>query len=165
MRCFGEKDLMTTTTAIAAVDWQSTTYVTATHKNTRDYTIKWMLLYVQTWHNVIKSYQQDTTVSNQTSHKVMKPHWQDMVEPQTHEKSRDKSGANAQRDGRPAKYRWRPLFKVAKFGWCPLLKCRAVTLPRLETRWNLQGCPKLLNQSQPLVSQSSPNYEDMWRKY
>jgi len=24
--------------------------------------------------------------------------------------------ANAQRDGRPAEYRWRPLFKAAKFG-------------------------------------------------
>jgi len=24
--------------------------------------------------------------------------------------------ANAQRDGRPAEYRWRPLFNVAKFG-------------------------------------------------
>jgi len=29
--------------------------------------------------------------------------------------------ANAQRDGRPAKYRWRPLFNAAKFGWPPLL--------------------------------------------
>ena len=29
--------------------------------------------------------------------------------------------ANAQRDGRPAKYRWRPLFNTAKFGWHPLL--------------------------------------------
>jgi len=29
--------------------------------------------------------------------------------------------ANAQRDGRPAKYRWRPLFNAAKFGWRPLL--------------------------------------------
>ena len=36
--------------------------------------------------------------------------------------------ANAQRDGRPAKYRWRPLFNAAKFGWRPLLECRAVTL-------------------------------------
>jgi len=35
---------------------------------------------------------------------------------------------NAQCDGRPAKYRWRPLFNAAKFGWRPLLKCRAVTL-------------------------------------
>jgi len=25
--------------------------------------------------------------------------------------------ANAQRDGRPAKRRWRPLFNAAKFGW------------------------------------------------
>jgi len=60
--------------------------------------------------------------------------------------------ANAQRDGRPAKYRWRPLFNAAKFGWRPLLECRAVTLPRCETRWNLQVCPKLANRSQPLVS-------------
>ena len=45
--------------------------------------------------------------------------------------------ANAQRDGRPAKYRWRPLFNAAKFGWRPLLECRAVTLRRRESRWNL----------------------------
>jgi len=31
--------------------------------------------------------------------------------------------------------------------------CRAVTLPRRETRWNLLGCPKLPNRSQPLVGQ------------
>ena len=58
--------------------------------------------------------------------------------------------ANAQRDGCPAKYRWRRLFNVADFGWRPLLECRAVTLPRRESRWNLQGCPKLANRSQPL---------------
>ena len=29
--------------------------------------------------------------------------------------------ANAQRDGRPAEYRWRRLFNAAKFGWRPLL--------------------------------------------
>ena len=29
--------------------------------------------------------------------------------------------ANAQRDGRPAEYRWRPLFNAAKLGWRPLL--------------------------------------------
>jgi len=73
--------------------------------------------------------------------------------------------AYAQRYGRPAKYRWRPLFNAAKFGWRPLLECRAVTLPRHETRWNLQGCPKLANRSQPLVGRSSPYYEDMWRRY
>jgi len=40
--------------------------------------------------------------------------------------------ANAQRDGRPAEYRWRPLFNAAKFGWRPLLECRALTLPRRQ---------------------------------
>jgi len=73
--------------------------------------------------------------------------------------------ANAQRDGRPAKYRWRPLFNAAKYGWRPLLECHAVTKPKRETRWNLQGCPKLTKRSQPLVGQSSPYYGDMWRRY
>jgi len=73
--------------------------------------------------------------------------------------------ANAQHDGRPAEYRWRPLFNAAKFGWCPILECRAVTLPRRETRWNLQECPKLSHRSQPLMGQSSPYCENMWRRY
>ena len=73
--------------------------------------------------------------------------------------------ANAQRDGRPAEYRWRPLFNVTKFGWRPVLECRAVMLPRCETHWNFQGCPKLDNRCQPLVGRSSPYYEDMWRRY
>jgi len=34
--------------------------------------------------------------------------------------------ANAQRDGRPAEYRWRPVLNAAKFGSVTLLKCRAV---------------------------------------
>ena len=73
--------------------------------------------------------------------------------------------ADAQRDGRPAKYRWRPVFNAAKFGWRPLLECRAETLPKCESGWNLQGCPKLANRYQPLVGRSSPYYEDMWRRY
>jgi len=44
--------------------------------------------------------------------------------------------ANAERDGRPAEHRWRPLFNAAMFGWRLLLECRAVTLPRRETCWN-----------------------------
>jgi len=73
--------------------------------------------------------------------------------------------ANAQRDGRPAEHRWRPLFNAAKFGWRSLLYCRAVTLPRRESRWNLQGCPILINRSQPIVGRSSPYCEDMWSTY
>ena len=83
----------------------------------------------------------------------------------TREQSQLAKWANAQRDGRPAEYRWRPLFNAAKFGWCPILECRAVTLPRRESHWNLQGCPKFANRSQPLVGQSSPYCGDMWRRY
>jgi len=64
--------------------------------------------------------------------------------------------ADAQRDGRPAEYTWRPLFNTAKFGWRPLLEYRAVMLPRRERCWNLLGCPKLTKRSQPLVGRSSP---------
>jgi len=73
--------------------------------------------------------------------------------------------ANAQRDGRPAEHRWRPLFNAAKFGWCSVLECRAVTLPRRETHWNQLGCPKLPDRSQPLLGWSSPYCEDIWRRY
>ena len=73
--------------------------------------------------------------------------------------------ANAHRDGRPAEYRWRPLFNAAKFGWRPLLDCCVVKLPRRETRLNLQGCPKLPDRSQPLLGRNSPYCEDIWRRY
>jgi len=73
--------------------------------------------------------------------------------------------ADVQRDGRPAEYRWRPLFNAAKYGWRPLLEYRAVTLPRCETRWNLHGCPKLTNWSQPLVGRSWPYCGHIWRRY
>jgi len=73
--------------------------------------------------------------------------------------------ANAKRDGRPAEHRLRALFNTAKFGWCSLLDCCAVTLPRCKTRWNYLGCPKLPNLSQPLVGRSSPYCGDMWRTY
>jgi len=73
--------------------------------------------------------------------------------------------ANAQRDGRPAKYRWHPLFNAAKFGWRPLLECCAITLPRRKSLRNLHGCPKLANRCQPLLGRTSPYYEDMWRRY
>jgi len=74
--------------------------------------------------------------------------------------------ANAQHDGRPDEYRWRTLFNAAKFGWRPIvLECSAVMLPRRETRWNLQWCPKLTKRSQSLVGRSSPYCGDMWRRY
>jgi len=41
--------------------------------------------------------------------------------------------ANAKRDGRPAKHTWRTLFNAAVW-LTPTTRCRAVTLPRRETR-------------------------------
>ena len=75
-----------------------------------------------------------------------------------------KMWANAQRDGRPVEHRWR-IFNAAKSGWRSLLDCCVVSLPRRESRWNLQGCPKLVDRSQPLVGRSSPYCGDMWRTH
>jgi len=41
--------------------------------------------------------------------------------------------ANAQRDGRPAEHRW-PSVQRRKVWLTPTTSCRAVTLPRRETR-------------------------------
>ena len=58
------------------------------------------------------------------------------------------------------------LCSTPQFDWRPLLECRALMLPRRETHpWNLQGCPKLADRSQPLVGLSLPYCEDMWRRY
>ena len=63
--------------------------------------------------------------------------------------------ANAQRDGRPAEYRWRPLFSTAVW-LTPTTRVPCITLPRRKTRWNYPGSPKLTKRSQPLVGRSSP---------
>jgi len=74
--------------------------------------------------------------------------------------------ADAPRDGRPAEYRWHTLFNATMFGWHPLLEYCAVTLPRCETQWNLQPwCPKLPDQSQPLLGRSSRYCGNMLRRY
>jgi len=49
----------------------------------------------------------------------------------------------------------------AKFGWFPLSDVDAVTKSRRKTPWNLLGCCKLTNRSQPLVGRSSPYCEKM----
>jgi len=56
--------------------------------------------------------------------------------------------ANAQHDGRPAEHRWRLLFKAAKFGWRPLLDCRASCSNAAKTRnpLKLAGVPQTRQQ-------------------
>ena len=72
--------------------------------------------------------------------------------------------ANAQRDGRHAEHRWRPLFNAAVW-LTPNTGVTCSNAPRRENRRHLQGCPKLTKRSQPLVSRSSPYCKDLWRRY
>jgi len=68
--------------------------------------------------------------------------------------------ANAQRDGRPAYYRWRPLLNAAVW----LTSTTSVPCSNAAKKRNplkFAGVPKLANRSQPLVGRSSPYYEDM----
>jgi len=65
--------------------------------------------------------------------------------------------ANAQRDGRPAEYRWRLLFNAALW-----LRSNAA---KKRNPMKLLGCPKLRKRSQPLVGRSSPYCKDMWGRY
>ena len=67
--------------------------------------------------------------------------------------------ANAQRDGRPAEYRWRPLFNAAKCGCRPLLECLAVTLPRRETPLKL---PRVPQTRQKISAANSPEFTILW---
>jgi len=76
---------------------------------------------------------------------------------------RTRMWANAQRDGRPAEYGWRPVQRSKV--WLTVLKCYAVTTPKRESHWNLMGCPNLTKQSQPLVGRSSPYCANRWRIY
>ena len=67
-------------------------------------------------------------------------------------------------DGRPAYYRWRPLFNAAVW-LTPTTSVPCSNAAKTRNPLKLQGCPKLDNRSQPLVGRSSPYYKDMWRRY
>ena len=68
--------------------------------------------------------------------------------------------ADAQRDGRSAKYRWRPLFNAAVW-LTPTTRVPCSNAAKTRTRWNLQGCPKQPNRSQLLVGRSLRYCEDV----
>jgi len=58
-----------------------------------------------------------------------------------------------------------PSVQRRKVWLTPTTRSHAVTLPRRETHSNLEGCPKVVNRSQPLLGRTSPYYEDVWRTY
>jgi len=51
------------------------------------------------------------------------------------------------------------LCSMPKLGWRPLLECRAVMLPRRETRWNYLGCPKT---NETISAASGPKFTILW---
>jgi len=59
--------------------------------------------------------------------------------------------ANAQRDGRPAEYRWQPLFSAANFGLTPTIRVPCGNTAKSQNPLKFAGCSKLANRSQPLV--------------
>ena len=73
--------------------------------------------------------------------------------------------ANAQRDDRPAEYRWRPLFNAT--AWLtPTTRVPCSNAAKTQNPLKFaMGCRKLTNRPQPLVGQSSPYCGDMWRRY
>ena len=71
--------------------------------------------------------------------------------------------ANAQRDGRLAEYRWRPLFNAA-VGLTPTTRMPRSNAAKTPNPLKLQGCPKLTKGFEPLVGLRSPYYEDMWMR-
>ena len=54
------------------------------------------------------------------------------------------------------------LCSTPQFGWRPLLECRAVTLPRRETRWNYLGCPGVPQTNETISAASGPKFTILW---
>jgi len=66
---------------------------------------------------------------------------------------------NAQRDGRPAEYRWRPLFNAAVW-LTPTTRVLCSNAAKTPNPLKLRGVPQT-KRSQPLVGRSSPYCADM----
>jgi len=67
--------------------------------------------------------------------------------------------ANAQCGGHPAKHRWLPLSKAAKFGWRSLLYCRAATLQKTRRPLKFGEVPQT---GKPSSAASRPKFTILW---
>ena len=79
-------------------------------------------------------------------------------------KERRTMSANAQRDGRPAYYRWRPLFNAAVW-LTPTTRVPCSNAAKTRNPLKFAGVPQTCQQISAVSSRSSPYYEDMWRRY
>jgi len=69
--------------------------------------------------------------------------------------------ADAQRDGRPADYRWRPLFNAIKFGWHPLLEPRMPCSNAAKMRNPLKFAG-VTQTTRPISATSGPKFTILW---
>jgi len=72
--------------------------------------------------------------------------------------------ADAQRDGRPAEYRWLPLFN-ADIWLTPTSRVPCSNAAKARNPLKFAGVPKLTKRYQPLVGRRSPYCKDVWRRY
>jgi len=76
--------------------------------------------------------------------------------------------ANAQRDGRPARYRWHPLFNAAVW-LMPTTRVPCSNAAKMRKLLQLAGVPQTTKPisaiSGSLVRQCLPYCDDMWRRY
>jgi len=68
--------------------------------------------------------------------------------------------ANAQRDGRPAEHRWRPLFNAAKFGWVtPTTTVPCSNDAKTRRLLKFAGVPQT---GKPFLAASRPKFTILW---
>ena len=72
--------------------------------------------------------------------------------------------ANAQRDGRPAEYRWRPLLNTAVW-LTPTTRVPCSNAANARNPLKFAWVPQTGKPISSLVGRSSPYCEDMWRRY
>ena len=69
-----------------------------------------------------------------------------------------------QRDGRPAYYRWRPLFNAAVW-LTPTTSVPCSNTAKTRNPLKFARVPQTRQQISAVSRRSSPYYEDMWRRY
>ena len=71
--------------------------------------------------------------------------------------------ANGQRDGRPAEYRWRPLFNAAVW-LTPTTRVPYNNAAKTRNPLKLPGVPQTNETISAASGRSSPYYGEMWRR-
>ena len=69
--------------------------------------------------------------------------------------------ANAQRDGRPAEYRWRPLLNAAVW-LTPTTRVPCSNAVKMRNRLKLPGVPQTIQTNEMISAASGPKFTILW---